>query len=290
MVNGMSTGESTLPAGTAPGGVRLVVADLDRAAEFYERTLGLEPLERSPGMVRVGAGDEALVELVHDPGAPARPHGTTGLFHLAILVPDRPALAASLRRVAGAGWRFTGASDHLVSEALYLRDPEANGIEIYRDRPPEDWPRANGTIQMDSLPLDLEDLLTEPEPPQAERMAPQTRMGHVHLNVSSLAASEAFYADLLGFDVTVRGYPGALFVSAGGYHHHVGLNTWAGEGAPQPPPGARGLRWFELVLPSDGDLRETTARLEQGGFMPQPQDAGALVADPAGNGVLLRAA
>ena len=290
MVNGMSMGESTLPAEAAPGAVRLVVADLDRTTEFYERTLGIEPLERSTEIVRLGAGDGALVELVHDPGAPARPQGTTGLFHLAILVPDRPALAATLRRVAGAGWRFTGASDHLVSEALYLRDPEGNGIEIYRDRPREDWPRANGTIQMDSLPLDLEDLLTEPEPAQAERMPPQTRMGHVHLNVSDLAASEGFYTGLLGFDVTVRGYPGALFLSAGGYHHHVGLNTWGGEGAPQPPPGARGLRWFELVLPSGSALHETAARLEQGGFVPQPQDAGVLVSDPAGNGILLRVA
>ncbi len=288
IVHRVSTREATLPTRTMPGAVRLIVADLDRAKEFYERTIGLEPLERSDDVLRLGTGGATLIELAHDPDAPARPHGTTGLFHLAILVPDRPALAAALRRAAGARGRFSGASDHLVSEALYLRDPEGNGIEIYRDRPRTEWSRSNGELQMDSLPLDLDDLLAEPEPQQAARMPRETRIGHVHLNVSDLAAAEAFYAGLLGFDVTVRGYPGALFVAAGDYHHHVGLNTWAGEGAPQPPHGACGLRWFELVLPSHADVQEITARLEQGGFRPEPEAAGVLVADPAGNGILLR--
>lgn len=284
----MSTPEATLPVATAIGAVSLTVAGLDRVAELYERAIGLEAIERSADVVRLGAGGEVLVELVRSPDAPARPAGTTGLFHLAILVPDRPALAAALRRVSAAGWRFTGASDHLVSEALYLRDPEGNGIEIYRDRPREEWPRQNGDVQMDSLPLDLESLQAEPEDGDSNGMAPATTMGHVHLNVSDIPASEAFYAGLLGFEVTVRGAPGALFVAAGGYHHHVGLNTWVGEGAPAPPAGARGLRNFEIALPSDADAEAVRARLAEAGFRPEIRDDGVAVSDPSGNAVVLR--
>ena len=197
------------------------------------------------------ASDTPVVELVGDPDAPPRPRGTSGLFHLAILVPGRPDLARALQRVAEAGWRLTGASDHLVSEALYLSDPEGNGIELYRDRPREQWPVRDGVLQMDTLPLDLDGVLGELRREDASAgMPPGTRIGHVHLNVGDLAAAEAFYSGALGFDVTVRGYPGALFVSAGGYHHHLGLNTWAGEGVPPPPSGSRGLREFEIVLPN----------------------------------------
>src|SRR5262249_17342915 len=153
-------------------------------------------------------------------------------------------LARALERVARAGWAFTGASDHLVSEALYLRDPEGNGIEIYRDRPRDEWRRVDGDIEMATLPLDLAGLMAEaPEDPEAG-MPAGPRRGHVHLQVADLVAAEAFSHGVLGFDVTVRSSPGALFLSAGGYHHHVGLNTWAGEGIPAPPPGARGLRSF----------------------------------------------
>ncbi|MEO8092387.1 MAG: VOC family protein [bacterium] len=288
----MGEPQAQLPAETRLGAVSLAVGDLDTVASFYERALGLETLERDPAWARLGAGGEALVELVSAPDAPARPQATTGLFHLAILVEDRPALAAALRRVANADWRFTGASDHLVSEALYLRDPEGNGIEIYRDRPRADWPRSNGELQMDSLALDLEDLLAEPEPDDGAStgMPAATRMGHVHLNVADIPASEIFFVGPVGFDVTVRGYPGALFFSAGGYHHHVGVNTWAGEGAPAPPVGARGLRWFELVLPGAEAVEATAARLADAGSDPEAREDGVLVSDPSGNGILLRPA
>lgn len=288
----MGEPQAQLPAETRIGAVSLAVGDLDTVVSFYERALGLQTLERDSGRARLGAGGEALVELVSAPDAPARPHGTTGLFHLAILVEDRTALAAALRRVAGADWRFTGASDHLVSEALYLRDPEGNGIEIYRDRPRADWPRSNGELQMDSLALDLESLLAEPAPEDggAAGMPAATRIGHVHLNVADIPASEAFYVGPVGFDVTVRGYPGALFFSAGGYHHHVGVNTWAGEGAPAPPVDARGLRWFELSLPDAEAVEATAARLADAGSDPEAREDGVLVSDPAGNGILLRAA
>jgi catechol 2,3-dioxygenase len=284
----MSGSQARLPAEAGIGAVSLAVSDLDTTTSFYQRALGLSEHERDAGRVRLGAGAQTLVELVSAPDAPARPQATTGLFHLAIVVPDRPALATAMRRVASADWRFTGASDHLVSEALYLRDPEGNGIEIYRDRPVAEWPRSNGELQMDSLALDLENLLSEPDDDAADGMPEATRMGHVHLNIADIPASEAFYAGPVGFDVTVRGYPGALFVSAGGYHHHVGLNTWAGEGAPAPPTGARGLRWFELSLPGADAIEATAARLANAGFEPEACDDGVLVRDPAGNGMLLR--
>jgi catechol 2,3-dioxygenase len=274
----------------SPGAVRLNVADLDRAQRFYEHAIGLRVLDRAAEAVRLGAaGETAVVELVGRPDAPPRPPGTTGLFHLAILLPSRADLARALRRVTEAGWQFSGASDHLVSEALYLHDPEGNGIEIYRDRPREQWHFEDGQLQMDTLPLDLDSVLGEltAADTEATGVPAETRIGHVHLNVAELSATEDFYAGLLGFDVTVRGYPGALFFSTGGYHHQIGANTWAGEGAPAPPPGSRGLHWFEIVLPGAPELERMGQRLRAAGFDPQREGDALRVADPSGNGILL---
>jgi catechol 2,3-dioxygenase len=285
-----SAGQSaSIDPRTLIGAVRLGVADLDRVGDFYVRSIGLRALDESGGIVRLGPdGGPAVVELVADPDAPRRPPGTTGLFHLAILVPGRRDLAAALRRVGDSGWRFAGASDHLVSEALYLSDPEGNGIEIYRDRPRDEWSYDDGQVRMATVPLDLEGVLGEldgAEPAQA--MAAGTRIGHVHLNVAELESTEAFYSGALGFDVTVRDYPGALFMSAGGYHHHVGANTWAGEGAPPPPPGALGLRWFEVLVPSLDELAAVERRLRDAGYEVS-EDVGAVaVTDPSGNGLHL---
>ncbi len=272
------------------GAVRLTAGDVARMREFYERAIGLRALDRSGDVVRMGAGGFPVVELHASPDAAPRPAGTTGLFHLAILVPSRLELARALRRVADAGGRFTGASDHLVSEALYLHDPEGNGIEIYRDRPREEWRYSDGQLEMATLPLDLDGVLGELRGVDrgANGMAGGTRLGHVHLQVADLDASWAFYVDLLGFDVTVESYPGALFLSFGGYHHHVGLNTWAGEGAPAPPPGARGLRWFEVRLPA-AELDRAAERLRGAGIDVEASREGLRATDPSGNGVLLRA-
>ena len=284
----------SIDPGTSLGPVRLTVADSEGMRDFYRDAIGLSELQPEDGVVRLGAeGDtgEAIVELAADPDAPPRPRGTSGLFHLAILVPRRADLARALQRVAEAGWRLSGASDHLVSEALYLSDPEGNGIELYRDRPREEWPIRDGVLQMDTLPLDLDGVLGELRREDAEAGMPDgTRIGHVHLNVGDLAAAEAFYSGALGFDVTVRGYPGALFVSAGGYHHHLGLNTWAGEGAPAAPQGSRGLRQFEIVLPRGEALAAEVERLREAGFEPAEDEGGTLVTDPSGNRVLLTAA
>ena len=281
----------TIDPGTSMGTVRLTVGDLDRARDFYRDAIGLTELEPSEGSIRMGTADPSeppVVELVGDPDSPPRPRGTSGLFHLAILVPTRPDLARTLQRVAEAGWRLSGASDHLVSEALYTSDPEGNGIELYRDRPRDEWPVRDGVLQMDTLPLDLDGVLGELRPEDGDAPMPAgTRIGHVHLNVGDLTAAEAFYSGALGFDVTVRGYPGALFVSAGGYHHHLGLNTWAGEGAPPPPPGSRGLREFEIVLPSTESLSAEEDRLRDSGFEPSREGYRVRSSDPSGNRVVL---
>jgi catechol 2,3-dioxygenase len=286
--------DASIDPGTSMGPVRLTVSDLDGVRDFYRDAIGLAELGTSNGIVRMGTaefGDPPVVELVGDPDAPPRPRATSGLFHLAILVPRRPDLARALQRVAEAGWHLSGASDHLVSEALYLKDPEGNGIELYRDRPREEWPVRDGVLQMSTLPLDLDGVLGELRREDASAgMPPGTRIGHVHLNVGDLTAAEAFYSGALGFDVTVRGYPGALFVSAGGYHHHLGLNTWAGEGAPPPPAGSRGLREFEIVLPTAESLAAEEDRLREAGFEPTREDDRVLVSDPSGNRVALSAA
>jgi catechol 2,3-dioxygenase len=245
------------------GRVRLRVADADRMRTYYERTIGLQADGASLG------ADEPLIELIHDPDAPPAPPGSTGLFHLAILVPDRPSLARAIRRVVASGERFTGASDHYVSEALYLRDPEGNGIEIYRDRPRSEWEHeANGELRMGTVALDINSVLAEAPAGEDGEMPAGTRMGHVHLHVADLGSSEAFYAGDLGLEVMVRSYPGALFLAHDGYHHHIGLNTWQGEGAPPPPPGSRGLEDFELLLPDADESR---------------------LADPSGNRIVVRA-
>ena len=279
-----------IPPETHIGQVRLRVADIDDLATFYERVVGLRAVERDGGLVRLGPeGGEPVIELVSAPTAPSAPGFSTGLFHFAILVPDRPELARALRRVAEAGWRLTGASDHLVSEALYLRDPEGNGIEIYRDRPRDQWGFDNGELRMASLPLDLDGIMSELEPDDAPNGMPAgTTMGHVHLQVADIPASEGFYNGAIGLDVVVRSYPGALFLSAGGYHHHLGVNTWQSQGAPPPPEGALGLDRYELVLPSEAAVDDAAAALGERGD-PVRLDEGVLATDPSGNRVLLTA-
>ena len=282
-----------IPPDTSIGRVRLRVADIDALAEFYERAVGLRSVEREDGFARLGPeGGDALVELVSAPDAPRAPSFSTGLFHLAILVPDRAELARSLARVAGAGWRLTGASDHLVSEALYLNDPEGNGIEIYRDRPRDGWDRdPQGELRMATLPLDLESVLGElgSSEDAARGMPPGTRMGHVHLQVADIPAAEGFYNGAVGLDVMVRSYPQALFLAAGGYHHHLGVNTWQSQGAPAPPEGALGLDRWELVLPSEEERDAVAGRLAAAGDT-VPVEDGVLATDPSGIRLLLRSA
>jgi len=277
-----------IPPDTSIGPVSLTIRDLDRMQDFYGGVLGLRTLERDGSRATFGVEDgRPLVDLVRDAKAPDRPPGTTGLFHLAVLVPTRCNLAEALRRLADAHWPLAGASDHLVSEALYLDDPEGNGIEIYRDRPREQWRHEGDEIAMATHPLDLQSLIGGLDGKAADKLPGGTRIGHVHLNVANLEAAEAFYAGLLGFDVTARGYPGALFVSAGGYHHHIGLNTWTGEGASPPAAASVGLRAFEVVLPNRKELEQLTDRLQGAGAEVGLQDGTATLRDPSENRVVL---
>ncbi|MDQ6836132.1 MAG: VOC family protein, partial [Actinomycetota bacterium] len=218
----------------------------------------------------------------------------TGLFHLAMLVPSRLDLAFSLARLSAARWPLDGAADHVVSEALYLSDPDGNGIEIYRDRPRDEWPVIDGQLQMDTLPLDLRSVASELQSATSPRpKVPQgTRIGHVHLQVSELTEIEAFYAGALGFEVMVRGYPGALFLAAGGYHHHVGVNTWNSEGSAPPTAGAVGLHHYEIVLPGPAELDSVLTSLSDRGVAtaaaPEAGPGAVQLRDPSGNAMVLR--
>jgi catechol 2,3-dioxygenase len=289
--------DRALPANLGPdtevGAARLTVSDLARSRSFYGNALGLAARDLEDGSVAFGApGQPALVELTPDGSAPALDRRATGLFHLAILVPSRVDLAHALARLAQTRWPLDGASDHLVSEALYLSDPDGNGIEIYRDRPREQWRHdESGNLEMATLALDLQSLAGElrDEPGVAPAVPAGTRMGHVHLQVSDIEEAEAFYHGVLGFDVTVRGYPGALFVSAGGYHHHIGLNTWHSAGSSPPARGSVGLRSFDVRLSDEAELDRVLARIDAVGLPVESIDGpGALVRDPSGNAVVLR--
>ena len=233
-----------LPHDAHIGQVSLTVRDLERSLSFYREVLGF--VELGPG--RLGpAGGRVLIELHERKDAIVKPRRSAGLFHFAILVPSRAALGRSLRRLAETRWPMSGAADHLVSEALYLNDPDGLGIEIYRDRPRDTWRVANGELAMATDPLDLQAIHDEPGAETAwNGLEAGTIMGHVHLHVPHIDTAEAFYCGRIGFDPIVRRYPGALFVSAGGYHHHLGLNTWAGIGAPPPPENSAGLRSFTI--------------------------------------------
>jgi catechol 2,3-dioxygenase len=243
----------TLPDDAHVGQVSLTVRDLDRSVSFYRDVLGLtetaSPRDAAASTaIALGApGGRGLIELHENTNAIPKPRRSTGLYHFAILVPSRPALGRSLRRLSEQRYPLTGASDHLVSEALYLDDPDGLGIEIYRDRPRAEWPARNGQLVMATDPLDLQGVFDEPgaETPWPGLEA-GTVIGHVHLHVPHLDTAEQFYCGRIGFEPTVRGYPGALFVAAGGYHHHLGLNTWTGIGAPPPPEHAVGLRAFTI--------------------------------------------
>jgi catechol 2,3-dioxygenase len=232
--------------------VRLAVSNLDTSADFYEQVLGLPLIERDDRRALLGAdpADPAL-ELVALTGARPAPPGSTGLFHVAWLHPSRASLAETVRRIVAARWPLTGASDHGVSEALYLDDPDGLGIEVYVDRPREQWGRhPDGSYEIFTAPLDLEDLMATSTAEPGPRVAAGTGIGHVHLKVADVGEAERFYEGL-GFEEQAR-IPSAAFISAGGYHHHLGLNTWQSAGgspAPEDSPGLR-LVTFELGGPA----------------------------------------
>jgi catechol 2,3-dioxygenase len=282
---------SSIDPKTTVGPVHLTVADLDRSLAYYDAAIGLETLETGPGRASLGSDGRELLVLVEQPGARPAPQ-STGLFHFALLVPQRPALARWLAHAVRDRVALTGLSDHRVSEAIYLRDPDYHGIEIYADRPRAQW---DGKVVelMTTLPLDVDDLLAELDAPAEEpfdRLADSTVMGHVHLQVSEVPETVAFYRDLLGFDLTAEIDGQAAFLSAGGYHHHLGANTWNSAGAGAPAAGSAALRHATIVLPDAAERDRVAGVISDAGLELEDGDAGPLVRDPSGNALLLTAA
>lgn len=280
--------DGILPDGTALGIVQLKVRDLEQAASFYHGLLGLEITSQSARSLTLAAGERDLLSLVSNPEIKSKPARTTGLYHFALLLPDQSALGWALRKLLEADYPLQGAADHWVSEALYLSDPEGNGIEIYRDRPRAEWPRDGDRLLMATEPLQYEAVFTAGEGGGGTLLPASTRMGHVHLHVGDLSRAEAFYGSGLGFERTTGFGRQAAFYSVAGYHHHLGLNTWAGVGAPRPPGQSAGLDWFELILPHADGRAALERRLAGQGIAFQAKADGLRLEDPSGNGLRVR--
>jgi catechol 2,3-dioxygenase len=279
----VDTGAALLAPETRLGPVELTVTDLARSLRYYEASIGLRAQSREDGRAALGAGGADVVVLVEQPDA-RRAERHAGLYHYCLLHPSRLELARAAKRLALTRTPIDGASDHGTHEAIYLPDPDGNGIELAADRPRDQWPDPIFTGG-GPHPLDVRGLLglvaDEPEPPAA---SPEIAVGHVHLHVGDLSAAVGFYRDVVGFELRFA-MPSAAFLSAGGYHHHVGLNTWRGEGAPPAPKGAVGLRRFTVLLRDAAELVAVRARA---GADAQETAEGLLLEDPAGNAVLLR--
>jgi len=289
---GQAPGGYRLPVGTHLGPVRLQVANLARSLAFYERTLGFRTLQHEGGHATLAAhgSDRLLVLLDERPGArPMKNRGRLGLFHFAILLPDRPSLGRFVRHLGEIGAE-AGAGDHLVSEAFYLHDPDGLGIEVYADRPRDTWRRIGRELMMATDPVDVAGLLEAAGPAPWAGIPAGTTIGHVHLHVGDLAAASAFFSEALGFDRTVWEYPGALFFGADGYHHHLGTNIWAGTRA--DPPGAGDARLLEWVieLPDAADVAAAGKSIAGAGFPVERDGVDVLTQDPWGTAIRIRSA
>jgi catechol 2,3-dioxygenase len=263
------------------GLVALTVADLNSSLRYYQNGLGLKLQRREGKTVFLGAGDTELLMLREERNGRSVPK-TTGLYHFALLVPTRLDLARIFWHLIQTRTPLSGFSDHSVSEALYLTDPDGHGIEIYRDRPRDEWQYPNGKLKITVDPLDAEGLLGEvaDDEPIFLGMPAGTVMGHIHLRVANIPAAEAFYAGVLGFEVMAHYGKSAAFLAAGGYHHHLGMNTWAGEGVPLPPEDAWRLLWYEIQT---ADLTAVKQRLEKSETPFSLVGNTIHVADPSGN-------
>ena len=277
-----------LAPSTTVGPVHLTVSDLERSLGYYGTAIGLDVLDRGGGTASLGAGGRELVVLVEEPGASPAP-GRTGLYHFALLVPGRGGLARWLAHAIRDRVPLAGLSDHFVSEAIYLSDPDRHGIEIYADRPREGW-EGDVATRLTTLPLDVDSLLGELDDPASapfDGLEAGTRMGHVHLKVASIPETLAFYRDILGFDLMAQLGGQAAFLSAGGYHHHIGANTWeSARGAP-PPPGAAALRHATIVLPDSAERDRAVGRLEHARVGIGEREGRPSVSDPSGNALVL---
>jgi catechol 2,3-dioxygenase len=276
---------------TTVGLLSLTVSDLDRSVAFYTEAIGLALLDRDGTTATLGVAGTPLLLLTERAGAkpwPREQASYTGLYHFAILVPTRADLGRWVQHWLALGLPL-GQGDHLVSEALYLSDPDENGIEVYRDRPRDEWHWANGQVQMGTGPVDIRGLLAE-----AERagepwsgLPAGTRLGHIHLQVGDIAQAATFYHDILGFDI-VAAMPSALFVSAGGYHHHIGMNTWHSKGATLPPADMVGLRFFTVNFLTEEARQKALARIAAAGLPTTPVGDAVSLQDPWQNTLLLQ--
>jgi catechol 2,3-dioxygenase len=283
-------GVSTLPATLRLGPVSLTVTDLDRSVAWYQSALGLRVHRHDADVAALGDGEQDVL-LLHEDAAAAQPGRHSGLYHYALLYPTREELARAALRLAATRTPIQGASDHGTHEAIYLPDPDGNGIELAADRPREQWPTPEQEFSAGGpRPLDFDALLATvaAEEPSAQ-VRPGLRMGHVHLHVADVSAGLAFYRDVLGFDVWAL-LPSAAFVAAGGYHHHLGFNTWRGEGIPPQPAGVVGLRHWTVVLEQVDDVAAVRDRVRSAGIASQDVTGGFAVTDPFGMTVRVVAA
>jgi catechol 2,3-dioxygenase len=251
----------TIHPKTHLGSVTLRVADLQRSIDFYTSIIGLQVIGRAEnGRASLGTDGQPILHLREVRGAARTPKHATGLYHAAILLPNRKALASTVYHLHQSGVQF-GYADHLVSEAFYLSDPDGSGLELYRDRPREEWGWENGLVKMDNAPIDFDSLFGELNGDASwSGMPAGTTLGHMHLQIGDTQKAEDFYHGILGFDIVAR-WSGALFMSAGGYHHHLGLNTWNSRNAPPTPPTAAGLDSFSIILPDQVALDGLVERL-----------------------------
>jgi catechol 2,3-dioxygenase len=280
-----------LPDATRIGRVRLQVADLDRSIGYYESVIGLRLIARHGDIATLGPHDDdtVLVELHAKAGVrPTTRRGLIGLYHFAILLPTRAALGRFVRHLASIG-AYAGMSDHFVSEAVYLQDPDGLGIEVYADRPRSTWRIDNRQLAMASEPLDVASLLAEAGNESWTGAPKGTTIGHVHLYVRDIDQAAAFYHEGLGFDKIVWSYPGALFMSAGGYHHHLGTNTWAASAALATDDDARMLEW-ELLLPDASSVNAAAEHLASRGISVDQSKGDAVIRDPWGTQLRIVAA
>jgi catechol 2,3-dioxygenase len=269
------------------GAVGLNVRDLDTVASYYRDLLGVSELGREGGTVRLGAGNVTLVELTERSDKKPDDPREAGLYHTAFLMPTRADLARFVRRIARTRVPVSGASDHGVSEAIYLDDPEGNGIEVYADRPPDTWVWRDGLVAMPTEALDLQDLVHAADGSGDDEQAPAgLRVGHIHLRVGDLDAAERFYQGGIGFGLTRR-RGGAMFMSSARYHHHVAANTWHSQGAGPRDDGRAGLAWFSIEANDGATVDAIGARLREVGFPVTAIQRGLETTDPWGTRIRL---
>lgn len=285
------TATAVLPQELEIGRVQIRVSNLERSLDFYQKVVGLQLLRQHGREAEMTAdGKQVLLVLREiEEARILRRNSAAGLYHYAILLPDRPSLGLVLRNLIASGIHV-GQGDHLVSEALYIEDPDNNGIELYRDRPRDTWKyEAGGHVVMTTDPVDVDGLLAASEGLSWNGLPAGTVIGHVHFHVGDLEEAKRFYVDALGFQVMANYGAAAMFISAGGYHHHMGLNIWAGQGAPAAPANAAGIDYFTLLLPDSQAVQEVAERVKQAGYPVEEADGILTLKDPWNIGIKLLA-